>query len=195
VSHAQSGKTGDDAEADRRLTEYLAEHQHMTPFEHQSVTFRVVLPLFISREWLRHRTQSFNEVSTRYSSDTIGKFYFPQVWRKQAARNKQSSAGEIENQAECTKILKEAYDNALTAYNKLLEKGVCREQARIVVPLGNYTEFYATSNLRNWAGFYKLRISPDAQWEFRQYTKCVGELLEELWPNSWPALKASIMKE
>lgn len=195
VSHAQSGKTGDDAEADTRLMEYLAEHQHMTPFEHQSVTFRVVLPLFVGREWLRHRTQSFNEVSTRYSSDCMGKFYVPQVWRMQATRNKQSSAGEVADQEGCTKILKEAYEHSLLAYNKLLEKGACREQARIVVPLGNYTEFYATANLRNWAGFYKLRISPDAQWEFRQYTRCIGEFLEELWPNSWSALKKSIIKD
>jgi thymidylate synthase (FAD) len=194
VSHAQSGKTGEDPEADKRLTEYLAEHHHMTPFEHQSATFRVVVPLFISREWLRHRTQSYNEVSTRYSSDMMGKFFIPQTWRQQATRNKQSSAGAVEDQEACTKILKEAYENSLSAYQKLLDKGVCREQARIIVPLGNYTEFYATANLRNWAAFYKLRIAEDAQWEFRQYTKCVGELLEELWPNSWTALKTSVMR-
>jgi thymidylate synthase (FAD) len=71
----------------------------------------------------------------------------------------------------------------------LIEKGVCREQARSIVPVGNYTEFYATANLRNWLGFYKLRIAPDAQWEIRQYAQCIDEILNELWPDSWQALK------
>ncbi|MBU1008289.1 FAD-dependent thymidylate synthase [Candidatus Dependentiae bacterium] len=189
VSHAQSGKTGEDPKADKRLMDYLAEHLHMTPFEHQSVSFKVVLPLFVAREWMRHRTQAYNEVSMRYSSDPVGKFYYPAVWRKQAARNKQSSAGEVDDQAGCTKILQDAYEHALSAYHKLLEKGVCREQARSIIPVGNYTEFYATANLRNWFGFYKLRIAPDAQWEIRQYARCIDEILEELWPESWDSLK------
>ena len=189
VSHAQSGKTGDNPEADKALMNYLAKYQHMTPFEHQSVTFKVVIPIFISREWLRHRTQSYNEVSTRYSSDPIGRFFYPQVWREQAMRNKQSSAGTVGDQEGCTQILKEAYDFALASYKKLLDKGVCREQARFVVPFGNYTEFYATANLRNWVGFYRLRIAPDAQWEIRQYARCIGEILDELLPNSWHVLR------
>jgi len=188
VSHAQSGKTGEKPEADKRLMHYLAKHKHMTPFEHQSVTFKVVIPIFISREWMRHRTQSYNEVSTRYSSDPIGRFFYPKEWREQATRNKQSSAGALGDQEGCTNILKEAYDFSLASYNKLLEKGVCREQARFVVPFGNYTEFYATANLRNWVGFYKLRIAPDAQWEIRQYARCVGEIISELYPNSWGAM-------
>ena len=192
VSHAASGKTGDDPERDSKLMNYLAKHKHMTPFEHQSATFKIVLPLFVAREWMRHRTQSYNEVSMRYSSDPVGKFYYPQQWRMQAESNRQSSEGELENQVECTKILKGAYENSVTAYKKLLELGVCREQARCVVPVGNYTEFYATSNLRNWMHFYKLRIAPEAQWEIRQYTRCIGEILSEIWPNCWEALKKNI---
>lgn len=192
VSHAQSGKTGDDPEADKRLMDYLAKHLHMTPFEHQSVTLKVVLPLFVAREWMRHRTQSYNEVSMRYSSDPVGKFYVPQTWRMQATRNKQSSAGEVEDQEGCTKILKEAYDFAIASYKKLQEKGVCREQARSVVPVGNYTEFYATANLRNWMGFYKLRSASDAQWEIRKYAECISEIISEIWPVSWDALLKSM---
>ena len=192
VSHAGSGKTGDNPDADKKLMNYLAEHQHMTPFEHQSVTFKVILPLFIARPWMRHRTQSYNEVSMRYSSDPVGSFYMPQIWRKQATRNKQSSAGQVDDQEGCTKILRESYENSLSAYKKLLEKGVCREQARSIVPVGNYTEFYATANLRNWFGFYKLRIASDAQWEIRQYARCIDEILIDLWPNSWDALKRGL---
>ncbi len=189
ISHASSGKTGIDNKADIKLMNYLAKHLHMTPFEHQSVTFKVVLPLFVAREWMRHRTQSYNEVSMRYSSDPVGKFYFPQIFRMQAQRNKQSSAGEVEDQQGCAQILKQAYQNSLDAYHQLLAKGVCREQARLIVPVGNYTEFYATSNLRNWMHFYTLRIASDAQWEIRQYARCIGEFLDEIWPNSWDALK------
>ena len=188
VSHAASGKTGDNPEKDTKLAEYLAKHKHMTPFEHQSATIKVVLPLFVAREWMRHRTQSYNEVSMRYSSDPVGKFYYPQIWREQANTNKQSSAGAVKNQEQCKKILKNAYQVAIESYEKLLLLGACREQARCVVPVGNYTEFYATANLRNWIHFYKLRIDPSAQWEIRQYAKCIGEILSEIWPESWNAL-------
>ena len=192
VSHAASGKTGENYERDKKLMGYLAEHLHMTPFEHQSVTFKVVLPLFVAREWMRHRTQSYNEVSMRYSSDPVGRFYCPQVWRKQAARNKQSSVGEVEDQEGCAELLKNAYNISLETYKKLLEKGVCREQARLIVPVGNYTQFYATANLRNWVNFYKLRIASDAQWEIRQYAQCVGEFVQELWPDCWEAMQKSL---
>jgi thymidylate synthase (FAD) len=188
VSHAGAGKTGENPERDVKLMHYLAEHKHMSPFEHQSATFKIVLPLFVAREWMRHRTQSYNEVSMRYSSDPVGKFYHPQEWRKQAKTNKQSSVGAVEDQEGCDKLLKDAYDFAIKTYHDLQEKGVCREQARSVVPVGNYTEFYATANLRNWVHFYQLRIAPNAQWEIRQYAQCIGEMFEELWPKSWNAL-------
>ncbi|MFC1841859.1 FAD-dependent thymidylate synthase [Candidatus Dependentiae bacterium] len=192
VSHAASGKTGDDPDRDKKLMKYLADHLHMTPFEHQSVTFKVVLPLFVAREWMRHRTQSYNEVSMRYSSDPVGRFYYPHTWRMQAARNKQSSAGDVADQQGCAEILKASYEHSLEAYKKLLEKGVCREQARLVVPVGNYTQFYATANLRNWIHFYNLRIAPDAQWEIRQYARCVGEFISDLWPNCWKAMQKDL---
>lgn len=192
VSHAGSGRTGKNPEADKKLMNYLAAHLHMTPFEHQSVTFKVILPVFVARHWMRHRTQSYNEVSMRYSLDPVGKFYTPTTWRRQAKSNKQSSVGEVEDQVGCTALLQESYEHALKTYNALLEKGVCREQARLVVPVGNYTEFYATANLRNWMSFYRLRSAPDAQWEIRQYADCIGKLLGNLWPESWDSLRKSL---
>ena len=192
VSHASSGKTGENIQNDKKLMYYLAEHQHMSPFEHQSATFKVVLPLFVAREWMRHRTQSYNEVSMRYSSDPVGKFYYPLIWRKQADKNKQSSIGNVDDQESCTKILKQTYENCLQTYEKLLNKGVCREQARLVVPVGNYTQFYATANLRNWFAFYKLRIDESAQWEIRQYARVIDEIFEMIWPDSWSVLKESL---
>ncbi|MBD3231272.1 FAD-dependent thymidylate synthase [Candidatus Dependentiae bacterium] len=195
VSHASSGKSGNNPDADLNLMRYLADNEHLSPFEHQSVTFKVILPLFVAREWMRHRTQSYNEVSMRYSSDPVGKFYFPLFWRKQEVKNKQSSLGMIENQKECTEILKQTYQNCLDSYKKLLDLGVCREQARLVVPVGNYTQYYATANLRNWFNFYRLRIDGGAQWEIRQYAKCIDEILSQIWPNSWNVLKETLDKK
>ncbi len=192
VSHAAHGKTGKDCSADKKLMDYLAKHQHLTPFEHQSATFKIVTPIFVARHWMRHRTQSYNEVSMRYSLDPVGKFYYPSIWRKQASRNKQSSFGVMEDQAECTKILNEAYQTCINAYNSLIKKGVCREQARSIIPVGNYTEFYATANLRNWMAFYRLRIADDAQWEIRQYAKAIGDILSKIWPDAWESLKGSL---
>jgi len=78
VSHANSGDTGEDVDADKKLMRYLANHKHMTPFEHQSATFKIVLPLFVAREWMRHRTQAYNEISMRYTDDPVGKMFVPE---------------------------------------------------------------------------------------------------------------------
>lgn len=192
VSHAASGKTGKSATADKKLMDYLATHRHLTPFEHQSATFKIVTPIFVARHWHRHRTQSYNEVSMRYSHDPVGKFHYPEQWRLQAKTNQQSSFGVVEDQKACTKILQDTYNVCLDAYKKLLKKGACREQARFVVPVGNYTEFYATANLRNWGAFYKLRNAPDAQWEIRKYAQAIGTLLAKVWPESWDSLLKSM---
>lgn len=191
VSHAGSGKTGEDPEGDRKLVNYLAKHKHMTPFEHQSATFRIVAPLFVIREWHRHRTQAYNEMSMRYTDSPVGKFHRPLEWREQATRNKQAGAGALHEtvQGTCDEVLTEAYETALFSYNKLLGLGVCKEQARIVVPVGNYSEFYATASLRNWYGFWLLRSSPDAQKEIRVYSDAIDTILSDLWKDSWSALK------
>lgn len=192
VSHAASGKTGKDKNRDLKLMNFLAGNMHMTPFEHQSATFKIVTPLIVARQWMRHRTQSYNEVSMRYSTDPVGKLYVPEEFRLQTKTNQQSSFGLVENQQACAKVLKESYKQSIVAYKKLLEMGVCREQARLVVPVGNYTEFYATANLRNWFAFYKLRNTSDAQWEIREYARVIGEILKEIWPDSWNALLSSL---
>jgi len=167
----------------------LTDHRHMTPFEHQSATFLITAPIFVIREWHRHRTQAYNEMSMRYTDDPVGKFYTPAVFRAQATRNKQSSAGYLRHQTAAHRVLEEAYANAISAYDKLISLGVCREQARAVIPVGNYSTFYATASLRNWAGFCALRVTGEAQWEIRQYGKGVDRILQELWPDSWNCLR------
>lgn len=188
VSHDQDDKTGDDLEADLKLMNYLAKHKHMSVFEHMSVTFAVECPIFVAREWMRHRTQSFNEISARYTSSFIGDVWMPDVFRAQATRNKQSSEGQIENQDEAKELLSNAYDAALCLYDKLIALGVAREIARAVMPVGHMTRFYATSNIRNWKHFCDLRCAPDAQQEIRELANKVSEELTKLYPNTWSAL-------
>ena len=191
VSHAGDTKTGQDPEADLKLMKYLAKHKHMSVFEHMSVTFKVVIPLAMRSEWHRHRTQSFNEISMRYTDDPVGKFYVPEKFREQATRNKQSSAGDLPEhlQWKADAVMRNAYNACIESYNTLIDLGVCREQARMVVPVGNYTEFYATANLRNWYGFWVLRSAPEAQKEIRVYANAIDNMLSEIFPNSWKALK------
>lgn len=192
ISTARESKTGANEENDAKLLSFLAEHKHLTPFEHQTVTFRVVAPLFVLREWHRHRTQSYNEMSMRYTSDPVGKCYLPKVWRRPSPTNKQGSSNEpfsIQDAHDLTSLLYSSYRQATNNYKFLVEKGVARELARLVVPVGNYSEMYATANLRNWHAFWKLRASPDAQWEIRQYALAIDNLLSFIFPKTWEALK------
>lgn len=190
VSHGADGKTGASEENDIKLMTFLKEHSHNTPFEHTYATFKIECPLFVRSEWHRHRTQSFNEISMRYTSSNIGKVFKPNKWRNQADRNKQSSEGELEIHDACaaTGILTTAYEVAMDAYNKLLALGVAREQARMVIPVGHMTEFYASANLLNWHKFCVLRCAPDAQFEIRELADKINTILGELYPKSWGVL-------
>lgn len=145
VSHGREDKTGDDPEKDRKLMRFLAEHKHLSPFEHQSATFLVEAPLYVAREWMRHRTQSFNEISMRYTSDPSDTYYIPNTFRAQATKNKQSSEGEVNDPVACRSGYELGISAAVDAYNNLLEKGVAREIARGVLPTSMVTRFYATA--------------------------------------------------
>lgn len=195
VSHGKEDKTGEDVKKDIKLLEFLGDHYHLTPYEHQSVTFLVECPIFVAREWMRHRTQSFNEISRRYTDVDANVFWIPDTWRKQAKSNRQSSEGEVTDMfmfgGDWTGPdygYEWAVKNAYFMYTQLLDIGVCREQARAVLPVGSVTKFYATANLRNWAHWYKLRIAEDAQYEIRVYAERIGKILSELWPEAWKAL-------
>lgn len=199
VSHGNDLKTGENEENDIKLMNFLATHKHMTPFEHTHATFKIVCPLFVAREWHRHRTQSYNEISMRYTSDPVGKFWIPNEsdMRINATRNKQSSSGCLspEIARKITEELKEHYQSTLNLYNKFVnDYQWAREQARCVVPVGNYTEFYATANLRNWAHFANLRCATDAQKEIRCYANTISDMLYEIYPNTWKTLCDHIVK-
>ncbi len=188
VSYGEESK-GD--EADRRLVNYMMEHEHGTPFEHINFTFHIKCPLFVARQWMRHRIGSFNEISGRYVQISEN-FYQPDIWRANVnPRNKQDSSAHDwgSDLDEIEEIFTHTIENAHEAYNLLLQLGVAREQARIVMPLATYTEFYWTVNARSLFNFIRLRISPDAQKEIRDYAEVLLEIGEETAPWSFAAFR------
>ena len=174
---------------DEKLIDYLATHQHLTPFEHVTLTVLVECPLAIRSQIHRHRTFSYNEVSRRYTSENI-EFYLPPAddIRQQAAKNKQGSDGQILFPDLALNIIRRAYCDAENAYEALLSMGVAREQARFVLPTGLMTKFYMTGNLRNFIHFVKLRIDPHAQKEAQDVGNQLLKILEERFPTATKAL-------
>lgn len=173
---------------DEKLLNYLAEHQHTSPFEHCTATFYIACPMFIARQIMRHRTFSYNEVSRRYTSEAIT-FYQPSVMRKQAVKNLQASDGELAQteQAIADHIYTQQIERAFKAYNELLACGVARELARAVLPHALNTQFYMSGNLLNWVKFIKLRDSEHAQLEAQIVAQQIKAQLNELYPESMKA--------
>lgn len=172
---------------DEKLIHYLIKHKHTSVFEHCSVTFRVKVPLFIRSQHHRHRTWSYNEISRRYTDFNL-EFYAPQKFRQQSKSNRQASTdclfdpllGDVLGMA--SEVVKEHHEASLYIYNHLLEAGVCREQARGVLPQNLYTEYYATCNLSNLYKFIVLRLHEGAQWEIQQVAKAMLTIAKDLYP-------------
>lgn len=179
--HAQFGN-----ERDAKLLKFLMANGHWSPFEHVHATFHVSAPIPIARQWMRHKSWSFNEISMRYTR-LNEKWYIPDRLRSQADSNRQAStewAGETDEEyKKLEKVYWKALDEAFYAYDQLIEGGVCREQARFVLPLATYTRFYATCNLRSLIHFLQVRSHSDAQWEMVQYANAVRRLAEAEWPT------------
>lgn len=164
-------------EKDEILLKYLVENQHMTPLEHITFSFSVHCPLFIARQWMRHRNFSYNEISRRYTAVDL-EFYFPDTFRKQSESNRQASTDEIiEKNKEARELFSKSVDDCFDAYEKLIEMGVCKEQARSILPQNMFTTFWMTGNLRNILHFIELRDSDHAQKEIREYAKAMKELI------------------
>lgn len=174
---------------DAKLIKYLADHQHLTPFEHCTVTVLVSCPLYIRSQIHRHRTFAYNEISRRYTSENL-EFYQPDSFRIQSKNNKQASAGDVDDQTELAArvISQKMESDALTSYNRLIDMGVARELARGILPQSLMTEFYMTGNLRNWVHFLKLRMDPHAQKEVQDVALPIMAILEKLYPESTKAL-------
>lgn len=177
-------------EGDSRLLSYLWTHQHHTPFEMAGLVVEVQAPLFVAREWMRHRTFSYNEMSGRYTQ-LPDLYYLPSVERlmagKQGQKNKQGSgAGFSEKEAfDLRQEIVYATTQARQAYERLLERGLSKELSRVIIPVNQYTRFRASGNLRNWLHFLELRMADDAQYEIRVYANAVAQFVEKTFPKTW----------
>ena len=176
---------------DRTLIRYLMRHHHTTPFEMAEVKLLVRVPMDCWRQWIRHRTASVNEMSTRYSvAIDAAQTTPPDQWRLQSTAIRQGSEGTLgpEQGLELTESEVELQNRARQAYRRRLELGVAREQARKDLPLATYTEAYWKIDLHNLLHFLELRMDQRAQWEIRQYARTIGhEIVRPLFPVIWEA--------
>lgn len=175
------------SERDEKLIKFLMNHDHTSPFEHNQLSFRVKCPIFVGRQWMRHRMSSYNEISYRYVQSAL-EFYIPKKWRTQDTHNKQSSLAPFENE-ELLNRYKKTLEECSQTYLHLMENGVCREQARGLLPTCTYTEFIYTVNLHSLMNFLRLRLHPGAQWEIRVYAEGMLKLALEHFPVSLQAWK------
>lgn len=177
---------------DEKLLAYLYNNRHSTPFEMAGLIIEVKAPIFVFREWHRHRTQSYNEMSARYIP-LPDENYVPDISRlldgaNTAAANKQAQGkGGLSNSDAIlwSERLRQHYEAAQRLYVDGIDLGVPKELARLPVPVARYSRMRASANLRNWLGFLTLRMNPAAQWEIRQYANAVAALVEENFPRTY----------
>ena len=187
----KSPSKGDDA--DKKLLNYLWANKHTSPFEMVKLTLNIKMPIFIMRQYVRHRMQNLNEVSARYT-ELPNEFYIPEKWRKQDVKNKQ---GSLENQnwdlesdlstgrawnKEFSRHLKNHCDSSYELYEKMIGWGISREMARMVLPVNIYTEIYACWDLKNLLHFITLRGDSHAQAEIQEYGRAIKIICCELFP-------------
>jgi len=193
------GKTNTNLnEKDEKLIRYLIKHRHTSTLEHNVVTFRFTVPLYVRSQHHRHRTWSYNEISRRYTDIDI-KFYEPNTFRTQHKSNRQASNTEelinpvLSCGSDCDEMVNLHHQTALDLYNRMIEAGVCREQARGVLPQNMYTQYYGTVNLNNLLKFIELRIHEGAQLEIQKVAYACLDIATSLWPitvNAYRELNA-----
>ncbi len=174
---------------DVTLVKYLIANHHTSPLEHVVFTFLVHCPLFVRSQWHRHRTWSYNEISRRYTEEDV-KFYLPVTLREQSENDRQASKIAVGlDQAGCRDLIANHNAQSLQLFERLLAAGVCREQARGVLPQNMMTTFWATVDLNNLIKFIELRDSPHAQAEIREYGLAIKKLVTPILPNVAEVLK------
>lgn len=192
------------SDGDKKLIHYLAEHKHWSPFRHVQLQFHCKVPEFVARQWYKHVVgiaytdaatvdHAWNEISLRYVDASEFNFYTPQGFRKQSENNKQASTDEWvkDPDGQLMAEYRNHCEKALNLYHRMLEHGVAREQARGVLPLNIYTEFYWTVSLQALANFIHLRKHEGAQYEIRLYADALETLARQVVPVSLEALMAT----
>ena len=175
--------------SDKKLINYLARHNHWSPFGHCSIQFSIKAPVFVARQLVKHQVGlTWNEISRRYV-DTEPEFFEPDVWRGAADDKKQGSSDETINISSHSKrVYLQVLKSAKWTYEDLLKQGVCPEQARMVLPQSMITEWYWSGTLYAFARVCNLRCKPDAQQETREIANMIDKECEKLFPISWSAL-------
>ncbi|WP_041082726.1 FAD-dependent thymidylate synthase [Thermotoga profunda] len=173
ISH---GKEPIDEQRDKKLLEHLLKSGHESPFEHIVFTFHIKCPIFVARQWMRHRIASYNELSGRYTELT-DEFYLPDFEKRTDKKQDEKAR----------KIFEQAYEASYQCYKQLLEIGFQREIARLVLPLATYTQFIWTVNGRSLMNFLSLRADSHAQWEMQQFAIAVARIFKELCPWTYEA--------
>ena len=192
VSFAKRKETMD--ESDAGLVRFLMRDRHGTPFEHNAFRFHIRCPLFVAREWFRHRISSFNEESARYHQ-LEGDFYVPvpEDVRSQVGKPGAYTFEPVDREtAEAFRAdLSAAYERAYRMYSEFVERGVAKELARCVLPMGTFTQFFWTVNARSLMNFLSLRNAPTAQYEIRRYAEALETFFAELMPVTYEAFVAN----
>lgn len=179
----------------RQLIRYLLRHKHTTPFESIRFTFAVKLPIFVARQWMRHRMGTFNEMSARYGI-LPEEFYVPEVSRlnAQAKDNHQGSdSSVIADPVYASALIRESAKVSFENYQELIQSGLARELARVVVPVSTYTKFYWTVDLWNLMHFLRLRLDGHAQKEIQVYGEAILELIRDIAPLAVEAFEDYIL--
>ena len=175
-------------ERDEKLLNYLAKHNHWSPFAHTSISFRIKAPIFVSRQMGKHQVGLvWNEVSRRYVDDEP-EFYFPKVWRGRPVNAKQGSEGVVESDTYITQGVMDTVGQSLADYLGMIELGVAPEQARMVLPQNTMTEWIWTGSLMAFARVCKQRLDAHAQQETQEVASFLAGYCENLFPHSWKAL-------
>lgn len=191
VFHVGCGGLIERVVGDEKLLAFLWNHKHATPFEMAGATFEVEAPIFVFREWHRHRTQSYSEASARYIP-LANKNYMPTMERikdgvKVAGSNRQAQGAVTLNEthaANWLQQLQDVYDHAQSVYELGINSGVPKELARLCVPVARYSRMRVSTDLRNWLGFLTLRQAPGAQYEIRMYADAIESMLAEKFPRT-----------
>lgn len=197
VSYAAEWRSGEDEGKDIKLLDYLIKNKHTSPFESCVFTFEVKAPIFVLRQWHRHRTWSFNEISARYAQ-LPEEYYVPELEQitTQSASNKQMRTDEQHPNADKLAMsISSANSEAFTTYKHLIAEGCPRELARSVLPVGTYSHMFATVDLHNLMHFLKLRLHSHSQYEIRVYAEAMLKLIEPIVPHSVASFKKHILGE
>lgn len=200
AARMSTGRGFEGWEKDAKLLKFLYSHKHHTPFEMCGLVLEIKAPIFVFREWHRHRTQSYNEMSARYIP-LPDENYIPNFSNMKdrailgaTSSNRQASGTGIIPSDQAMEAwlsqLQTSYEFAQNAYEAGIALGIPKEIARLPVPVARYSRMRASANLRNWLHFLELRLAPNAQWEIRQYAEAVANFVGEYFPRTWELYQA-----